>query len=165
MPNAATTKPRGARPALALSLTLAAGIALSACTIESYPRGFYIDEEYAEGITPGFDSQGSVQLLLGRPTITNTFDQSSWYYISEVARRRSFSKAKAVERNILAVHFDAQGMVTEIQRYTLADGRDVDFRKDTTPTRGKKLGLFEQLFGNIGRFSNLPGQQGPGPQQ
>lgn len=152
------------RAGLALGIALAAGIALCACTIERYPRGFYLDEEFAEGITPGFDSQGSVQLLLGRPTITNTFDQSSWYYISEVARRRSFSKAKAVERNILAVHFDEQGMVTEVQRYTLADGRDVNFRSDETPTRGKKLGIFEQIFSNIGRFSNLPGQ-GPGPQQ
>lgn len=147
-------------------LHLVAGLALgavaaSACTIEKQPRGYYLDEKKATALTPGFDTQGSVQLMMGNPSIASTFDQTTWYYISEMARRKSLGKPKPIERNILAIHFDPGGMVTEVERYTLADGRKIKPRKDATPTRGKKLGVFEQIFSNIGRFSNLPGQEGP----
>jgi len=91
---------------------------------------------------------------MGNPSLKGTFDQGVWYYISELTRRRSFFKAHAVERNILAVEFNDDGVVTTTRTYTLADAREVNPRKDKTPTRGKKLGIFEQIFSNIGRFSS-----------
>jgi len=53
-------------------------------------------------------------------------------------------------------------VVATTRTYTMADAGEIKPRKDTTPTRGKKLGLFEQIFSNIGRFSTAPGQ---GPTQ
>ncbi|HXV74204.1 MAG TPA: outer membrane protein assembly factor BamE [Sphingomonadales bacterium] len=148
------------RPCCAVAGLTALALLASACTIEKQPRGFYLDEKKVEAITPGFDSQGSVQVMMGNPSITSTFDKTTWYYISEMARRKSLSKPKAISRNIVAVHFAADGVVESVDRYTLADGRKIKPRKDTTPTRGKKLGVFEQIFSNIGRFSNTPGSQG-----
>lgn len=135
------------------------GWLISACTIEKQPRGFYLDEKKVTAITPGFDSQGSVQVMMGNPSIASTFDKTTWYYISEMARRKSLSKPKAIERNIVAVHFAKDGVVEKVERYTLADGQKVKPRKDKTPTRGKKLGIFEQIFSNLGRFST-EGTQG-----
>ena len=35
----------------------------------------------------------------------------------------------------------------------------IDLVKRKTPTRGKKLGFFEQVLGNMGRFNKKQGQQ------
>ena len=86
-----------------------------------------------------------------------TFDPNVWYYISEVTRRRSLSKETATERTILTVQFDGDGVVEDIRRYSLADAVKIKPRKEITPTRGKTLGFFEQIFSNIGRFAGDAG--------
>ena len=45
------------------------------------------------------------------------------------------------------------GRVDKISRLDETDGREVDLVKRETPSAGRELGLLEQLFGNIGRFS------------
>ena len=146
------------RKKLLFSAAILLGLGVAGCTIERQPRGFVFDKDISEGILAGLDNKTSVQEDMGNPSLVGTFDVNVWYYISELTRRRSFFKPQAIRRNILAVHFDQDGVVAETRRYTLADARQIKPRKDKTPTRGKKLGLFEQIFSNIGRFSTLPGQ-------
>lgn len=109
-------------------------------------------------VTPGFDNMSSVANLLGNPSMRGTFTDDVWYYINEHARRRSLFKPSATERTIMAIYFDEAGLVAEIKTITLADAIKVKPRKDKTPTRGRKLGFFEQIFGNVGRFSGTPGR-------
>jgi len=142
------------RKKLLLGAAIILGLGAAGCTIERQPRGYVFDNEVSNAILPGLDNMTSVQASMGNPSLKGTFDQGVWYYISELTRRRSFFKAHAVERNILAVEFNDDGVVTTTRTYTLADAREVNPRKDKTPTRGKKLGIFEQIFSNIGRFSS-----------
>lgn len=141
---------------------IALAIGLGACTIDRQPHGYIMDEELAGAIVEGFDNMTSVAQMMGNPSMKGTFDENVWYYISEKSRRRSFFKPTTTERNILAVHFDQIGMVDSLRTYTLDDAVKVKPRRDKTPTRGRKLGFFEQIFSNVGRFSSLPGQA---PQQ
>ena len=139
---------------------LALATSLSACTIERQSRGFIIDQSFKTGITPHFDNKTSIRNGLGSPSLKGTFNNDTWYYIAEISRRRSFFKPTTTRREILSIKFDDIGLVEEVKIYTLADAIHVNPRKDKTPTRGKKLGIFEQIFSNIGRFSNAP--IGPG---
>jgi len=134
-------------------IVLLLSLTASACTIERQPRGFVLDKGIAQGVLTGLDNKTSVQYTMGTPSMVGTFDANVWYYISEITRRRSFFRPSATERSILAVHFDGDGVVENIRRYSLADAVNVKPRKAKTPTRGKKLGVFEQIFSNIGRFS------------
>ncbi len=142
---------------LLFSAALLIGFSLAGCTVDRQIRGYVIDKEETAGVVPGLDNMSSVARLLGNPSIKGTFSNDVWYYINEQAIRRSLFKTHAVQRTILAVHFDDIGLVDEIKTYTLADARKIKPRGDKTPTRGKKLGFFEQIFGNIGRFSGTPG--------
>ena len=54
-----------------------------------------------------------------------------------------------VDRTVLAVHFDQRGVVRDIERYGLEDGRIVNLTTRTTETGGRELGVLEQLFGNL----------------
>lgn len=150
------SKPKNLKFATATALVLA--FAVSGCTVDRQVRGYILDQQESDAITPGFDNMSSVVNLMGNPSMVGTFNEDVWYYISEQARRRSFFKPSATGRTILAVHFDPNGVVEEMKTYTLADARKINPENDKTPTRGRKLGFFEQIFGNIGRFSGTPGQ-------
>lgn len=137
--------------AAALAAVLAAG-----CTTSEQVRGFFVDEELFAAVTPGIDNVNSVRRMLGNPSSVGTFDTNVWYYISTLTKKRSFFHEKPERHDILAVHFDENGVVGDVTRYSLADMREIDPRDDKTPTRGRKLGFFEQIFGNIGRFASGP---------
>ena len=50
---------------------------------------------------------------------------------------------------VLAVSFDQRGVVRDIERYGLEDGRIINLTTRTTETGGRELGVLEQLFGNL----------------
>jgi len=137
-------------------------IGLSGCTTETSQRGFVADDALMKEVRPGVDNQNSVTETLGRPTTVSNFEDSVWYYISMTEERRSFFRPEILEQQVFAVHFGDNGLVSDVKTYTLADAVNVNPVDRETPTRGKELGLFQQLFGNIGRFSGRPGQRAPG---
>ena len=65
----------------------------------------------------------------------------------------AFFEPEILERNVLVVSFTDDGRVDEKKVYTLNDSREVDPVDRVTPTEGKTLSVFQQLFGNIGRFT------------
>lgn len=87
-----------------------------------------------------------------------------WYYMSAHVEQNAFFAPHATERNILAVEFSKDGKVADMHKYTLADGRVVDFVSRETPTLGRELTLLQQIFnavpGQIGQATpqqNIPG--------
>lgn len=151
------------RRALSYSVLLAAALSVSACATQRNVRGYIVDEEVMSSIQPGVDNRTSVTRMLGTPSVASTFDPNTWYYVSTQTSKFAFFREKPTNRKILQIRFADGGEVEEVQEYSLADARDINPRNAKTPTRGKKLGFFEQIFGNIGRFSGVPGgPQGPG---
>lgn len=148
---------RKGAPLLALVLALST----AGCTTERQMRGYLPDKQVTEAITPGIDNRNSVRGLMGNPSVEATFGEGVWYYISSFNVRKSFFLEKSASRDIMAIHFGERGIVSEVKRYTLADARNINPVDDKTPTRGKQLGFFEQIFGNIGRFAGQPGGGGP----
>ncbi len=139
-------------------------LGLAACTTGEVARGYVFDAELADAITPGIDNQQSVFSTLGSPTVQATFADNRWYYVSTKVRQRPVYWPEATAHRVLAITFNDAGVVTEIDNYGLDDRRAIVPVADKTPTRGRDLNLFQQLFSNIGRFSGAP-QQGPGGQQ
>ncbi|MEM9878795.1 MAG: outer membrane protein assembly factor BamE, partial [Pseudomonadota bacterium] len=76
----------------------------------------------------------------------------------------AFFTPKPTEHKVMAVYFDDRDNVDRVEYFGIEDVAAVDLQGDKTPTRGREMGFFEQLFGNIGRFSGAPvgaGQGGP----
>lgn len=138
-------------------------LGLSACTTIKDQNGYLQDKEMIGFVSPGVDNKDSVAAMLGRPTLTATFDDDTWYYVSQLTQQIAFLTPEAVYHEVVAVSFDENGNVEAINTFDKDQIVDVSLSGDATPTRGRELGFLEQLFGNIGQVGSLPGGQGGGP--
>jgi len=145
--------PRGRKTARALVATLLTVGALSACTPRITTHGYVPDPEALSRIQPGVHNEIEVAQFLGTPSTVAEFGQPTWLYITERTEAYAFLEPEVVDQRVVAIAFNDQGIVTEVDQYILEDGYLVDPVTRTTPTYGKELGLLEQLIGNIGRFA------------
>ena len=143
--------------ALLGSLLLSAALS-AACSPIVVSNGYIPDQELVQKVRPGVHDKESVAELLGSPTSVAQFEPEVWYYVKREAERLAFFEESVTEQTVVAVKFDAAGIVTDIHRYDLEDGKAIEPVERVTPTRGKELTFLEQLFGNVGRFSNAAGQ-------
>ncbi|HVL21533.1 MAG TPA: outer membrane protein assembly factor BamE [Amaricoccus sp.] len=132
-----------------IGLALLLGGALAACAPTIQIHGYVPPETDVARIRPGFDDTGSVEKLLGRPSSSGVLADSAWYYVQSTVENYTYHAPKVIDRKVLAVNFDQRGVVKDVRRYGLADGRIIELDPATTATGGREMGVLEQLFGNI----------------
>lgn len=137
----------------AVAFCLVAGTVLAGCGNSRMVRGYIFDPELANAIQPGVDNRQSVETTLGTPTVRATFDDNTWYYVSTTVRIRPVFWPDAKGHRVMAVAFNDSGVVADVKNYDLTDMREVDPVNDKTPTKGRNLNFFQQIFGGVGRFS------------
>jgi len=150
----ASWQPRGLVQAALLSAAL---LLLPACQGSVAVRGNMPDLDELAAVTPGSDSREDVLNLLGTPSTLSTFKQNKWYYIGQKVEQYAFFKPEVIDRQILVVSFDDNGIVDQTELLSLDDAFTVDPVSRETPTEGVDFTLMQQLFGNFGR---LPGAVG-----
>jgi len=155
---------RRSRAALALLLVLV----VPACSIFRSPviaRGNRPTPEQIADVQVGVHTRNDVQALLGSPTASSTFGDSSWYYISSRTRVRPMRHFGISDPETVAVDFDGNGVVREVRVLTEADMPTVNMVSRETPTPGNERTLLQALFGNIGRVGTggIGAEQSPGP--
>lgn len=144
-----------------IALVLVGIVALPACTRVQNNMGYIVDETLVAEVKPGVDNRESVMKALGRPSFNAQFDDKSWYYVSRATKQTAFLAPKPTQQSVIIVSFDQQGNVANVQRRGLDQVVSVDPVNDETPTLGRKTGIIEDLFGNIGRVGGLPSSGGP----
>jgi outer membrane protein assembly factor BamE (lipoprotein component of BamABCDE complex) len=140
-----------------LAAAILAGSALSACAPVASNHGFLaLDVKPAE-VKVGQDTKSTVLERLGSPSTKSTFDENTWYYMSQSVERVAFYRPRVTKREVVAVSFDPAEKVASVNSYTLADGKIIAMNGRETPTRGRELTILEQLLGNVGRVANTLG--------
>lgn len=134
---------------------------LPACTRIQNNIGYLVDETLVAEVKPGIDNRESVTKALGRPSFAGQWDDKTWYYVSRVTKQTAFLTPKPSQQSIIAITFDDKGSVTNIARRGMEQVANIDPVDDKTPTLGRESGIFEDLFGNIGRFGSAPAGSGP----
>jgi outer membrane protein assembly factor BamE (lipoprotein component of BamABCDE complex) len=134
-------------------LAALAALGLAACAPNISTHGHRLDTAALAQIEPGQSSQGDVVQLLGSPSSLATFDDRTWYYVSQRIERRTFYFNTVVAQDVVAIEFDDQGTVNRIDRHDLNGAREIDVVDRETPTAGNELTVLEQFLGNIGRFN------------
>lgn len=129
-------------------------------------QGYIVDNLLVDSIQPGIDNKASVERTLGRPTFAGQFSENEWFYVARDTRQLAFSSPKPVNQTVLRVRFDQAGNVAAVDKTGLELVAKIDPEGDKTPTLGRKRGLFQEIFGNIGAVGAAGGAGsagGPGP--
>ena len=147
-------------------VVIGALLVLGACQPTRSFNGYVPDRVQPSEIEPGADTRSTVLARLGSPSTRSTFDPNLWFYMSSTHQTLTYHYPQVVNRSIVAIKFDERDQVSDVLTYDIEDGKVVDYIARETPTRGRELGILEQLFGTIGRLpTQLPGQEnGPGNQ-
>ena len=112
-------------------------------------QGYVLDEEALE-LVPVGSSREQVQLALGSPSTTATFDNEVFYYISQTrVRNAAFMKPKLVNQRVLAIYFGKDDRVEKIANYGMKDGKLFDFISRTTPTCGKDENFLASMISGV----------------
>lgn len=141
---------------LTTGLCIAAfGLALTACEPIKADQGYHFDPEQVAKLEAGVTTKDMVQEIMGSPSSIATFqtEGDAWYYISSKTEHLAFFAKEVTSRDILIVKFDINDVVADLKGLDLEAGEEIKIVERETPTGGRKLGLLEQLFGNLGRFN------------
>lgn len=137
-----------------LSLTtfaLMVGITLVSCAPTVAKRGNNVDETALNQITVGISTREDVAKILGSPTQVATFDDKTWYYISQRTEQEAFFDPELKEQKIVTIEFTPEGKVAAIHQGGSENARTITPVADKTPTYGKELTFMQQLLGNLGK--------------
>ena len=138
-----------------------------ACAPVTTYNGFPVEASTAAIQEPqvGVDTRDTVQARFGTPSTTAVLDQTAWYYLSEVQQRVAFYNPHITDRHVMVVRFDGD-TVSGVEKYGIERGRIIAYDRHITPTRGRELGIIEQLLGNVGNTAPInPDQQQDDPRR
>lgn len=135
---------------LALGLVL---VAVTACTPIYRNHGYAPSEDELAEIVVGVDTRETVADLIGSPSASGVLRDSGYYYVSQRIRTFATRRPQVVERQVVAITFDDEGVVRNVERFGLEDGNVVALERRVTDSNIEGITFIRQLLGNIGRFT------------
>ncbi len=157
--------PMSLRGKSAVMFAAAVGTVLGAagCTPVSSYSGFQVVDQAPADVKVG-EPRSAVLARLGTPTAKSTFDNDTWYYMSQLSSHTAFYHPRVNRRDITAINFaKGEDKVAAVNTYSLKDGRVIAFNGRETPTRGREMTVLEQLLGSISAAGVLPPDQNQTP--
>ncbi|UXU73997.1 MULTISPECIES: outer membrane protein assembly factor BamE [unclassified Paracoccus (in: a-proteobacteria)] len=136
-----------------MGVALIASLALSACQATYRNHGYVPPEEDLAQVVVGRTTQPEVESLIGRPSAQGLLTGSGWYYVGSRWQFYGPREPREVQRQVVAISFNENGTVTNVERFGQERGRVVVLSRRVTDTGVTSLGLIRQLLGNIGRVS------------
>jgi len=135
-----------------LYLSIFLVIVLAACTTIEERHGALLKPKTIQKIVPNTTKQQVVSLL-GSPSTKSSYGEQIWYYISNNQEREILANDDMLAQEVLAIYFNEDDKVYNVETYGLQDAKNVAFIERKTPTAGHELTAIEQLLGNVGRFT------------
>ena len=125
---------------------------LVSCSATYTNHGYVPTEFELENVLVGVDTRATVEEVVGRPSSTGVLSDSAWYYISSRIEYYAYRKPEVIERTVLAISFDQSGVVQNIERFGLEDGRVIPFARRVTTSSVRGTTFWRQLIASIGNF-------------
>jgi outer membrane protein assembly factor BamE (lipoprotein component of BamABCDE complex) len=127
-------------------------VVLSGCSSTYKFHGYAPSEDELADVIVGADTRETVEEIIGKPSSSGLLEDGSWYYVATKVEHRTYKAPKAVERELVAVSFDDAGVVSNIERFGLEDGRVITLSRRVTDLPVKGPSVLSQIIGNIGNF-------------
>ena len=139
--------------AIRLSLFALALFSVAACSNIDRKHGYVPPDEELEQIIVGVDTKETVAEVVGRPSTSGILADSGWYYVQSKFRAYGIRERAEIDRQVVAISFDGDGVVSNIERFGLENGRVIAISRRVTDSNIKGISFLRQLFGNFGNFA------------
>jgi outer membrane protein assembly factor BamE (lipoprotein component of BamABCDE complex) len=123
------------------------------CTAQYRNHGYMPPQEDVESVIVGVDTRDSVAETLGTPTAGGVLNDGGYYYVRSQFKTVGPFRPQEVSRELLAVSFDGNGTVSNIERFGLDDGQVVRLSRRVTDNGLNDISFIRQLLGNLGNFN------------
>ena len=140
------------RPVSVAGFALIVTLGVAACSPTFRNHGYVPPEEDLAELVVGIDTRATVEDLVGTPTSGGVLEGGDYYYVRSRVRTFGPRRPEVVERQVLAITFDAEGVLQNIERFGLEDGRVVALSRRVTESGVTDTTFLRQLLGNIGRI-------------
>ncbi len=135
-----------------LWLVLAIG-ALAACQPIYRSHGYVPSDSDLAMLVVGQDTRDTVGDFIGRPSSAGVLEAGGWYYVGSRWREVGWKKPEEISREVVAISFNEGGVVENIERFGLQDGRVVTLSRRVTDSNIKGVTFLGQLLGSIGNVN------------
>jgi len=136
-------------PALAAALALS----LAACSPITRNHGYAPSDADLQEVVIGIDTRDTVADVVGAPSAAGVMRDNAWYYVASKWEARGPLAPEEVEREVVAVTFDAAGVVANIERFGLEEGEVISLNRRVTEDNIRGVSFLRQLLGNVGNFT------------
>ena len=127
--------------------------ALAACTNVVDRHGYAPTDAQLDEIVVGVDTKDSVAETVGQPSVAGILSGSGWYYVESRFETLGPFEKQEIDRQVVAITFDAGGVVRNIERFGLEDGNAVVLSRRVTSSNIQGVTFLRQLLGNVGNFA------------
>jgi outer membrane protein assembly factor BamE (lipoprotein component of BamABCDE complex) len=135
------------RMAAAMSLIL-----LTACSPIVRTHGYAPSDADLAEVVVGVDTRDSLAETVGRPSAQGLLNETGWFYVQSRFRQVGPREPQEFERQVVAISFDEAGVVQNVERFGLEDGRVVALSRRVTDQNIRTFSFVRQLLQSFGRF-------------
>lgn len=127
-------------------------VVIAACSPVYRNHGYVPSDEELALIEVGKDNRDTVAATLGRPSGEGLLNDVGWFYVQSRWKHSGALEPKEIDRQVVSITFTEAGIVENVERFGLEDGKVVAISRRVTTSNIKGVGFLKQLLGNIGRL-------------
>ncbi len=125
----------------------------TACTASYQNHGYVPSEEDLASLVVGVDTRATVDDVIGAPSASGLLSGGDYYYVRSQIREYGMFKPEVVDRQVLAISFNSDDSIANIERFGLEDGHVVPLTRRVTNSSVVSNGFIRQIFGNFGNLN------------
>jgi outer membrane protein assembly factor BamE (lipoprotein component of BamABCDE complex) len=126
---------------------------LTACSAQYRNHGYVPTDSELQLVQVGTSSRQDVADVVGRPSAAGLLNDEGWYYVQSEFKHLGPKKPEEIDRQVVAISFNTNGIVENVERFGLQEGRVVPLSRRVTDTNIKGVSFLRQLFNSVGRVS------------
>jgi len=134
-------------------LALCGGIGLAGCGATYQNHGYVPPESDLENLVVGVDNRATVDDLIGPPSVSGMVGDGDYYYVRSRKRTFMMLRPEVIEREVLAISFNDDDTIANIETFGLEDGQVVPITRRVTDSSVVDNGFLRQIISNIGVFN------------
>lgn len=138
-----------------LAVWFCAGLCLltmTACAPVFRNHGYAPTDIELEQVQVGADTRETVAELVGRPSAAGLLNDTGWYYVQSRWRHFGAREPREIDRQVVAITFTEAGVVENVERFGLEQGRVVPLSRRVTDSNIKGVSFIRQLFSSLGQL-------------